>query len=155
MAELLGAGVTHVIDCRAEVDDTARWLPHPQVRYQRCPVDELGEQLNDSWFDAGVRLVQPCLERPDSLVLLHCHAGINRSPSLAFAVLIAQGVSPGAAMDQIRTARPSALAHHAERALAWCDQRARLSKAEHRERVADLLRWRQRHPISPLHLMGG
>jgi protein-tyrosine phosphatase len=52
-------------------------------------------------------------------VLTHCHMGVNRGPSLGFAVLLAQGWDPVEALDTIRTARPIAWVAYAEDALRW------------------------------------
>ena len=49
--------------------------------------------------------------------------GINRGPSLAYAVLLAQGWDPIDALDAIRTARPIAAMGYAEDALAWHHRR--------------------------------
>ena len=42
-------------------------------------------------------------------VLCHCGAGLNRSPLVAGLALVAMGVTPGEAVDRIRSRRPGAL----------------------------------------------
>ena len=76
-------------------------------------------------------------------MLTHCHMGINRGPSLGFAVLLAQGWDVVEALDAIRAARPIAWVAYAEDALRW--RHARLGSApdeleRDRRRV---VRWRQ------------
>jgi hypothetical protein len=50
-------------------------------------------------------------------VFVHCHMGINRGPSTAFAILLDQGMAPEQAFDLIRAKRPIAAVYYAEDAL--------------------------------------
>ncbi len=52
-------------------------------------------------------------------MLVHCHMGINRGPSMAYACLLVLGWDPIEAMTAIRTARPIAAIGYAEDALDW------------------------------------
>ena len=63
--------------------------------------------MPDAWFDRGVAFALDALARPGTKVLSHCHMGINRGPSLAYAVLLALGTDPVEALDALRRARPS------------------------------------------------
>ena len=45
------------------------------------------------------------LKKGDRL-LVHCHAGKSRSPAMAIGILIANGASPYAALDQVKALRP-------------------------------------------------
>lgn len=81
-------------------------------------MDDAGQQVPDAWFDAGVDWVVDALD-DGGTVLTHCHMGINRGPSLGFAVLLAQGVDAVDALDLIRAARPVAFVAYADDALRW------------------------------------
>ena len=59
------------------------------------------------------------LEDPDAQVLAHCHMGINRGPSMAYAILLATGMEPVAALTAIREARPIAAIAYDGDALDW------------------------------------
>ena len=50
---------------------------------------------------------------------MHCHSGINRGPSAAFAVLLSIGWDPVEAIELIRTQHPIATVSYAENALDW------------------------------------
>ena len=54
----------------------------------------------------GVGFALAALEDPDAQVLAHCHMGINRGPSMAYAILLATGMEPVAALilSELRTA---------------------------------------------------
>ena len=56
---------------------------------------------------------------PDAVVLAHCHMGINRGPSMGFAVLLALGWDAVEALDAVHAARPIAFIAYAEDALRW------------------------------------
>ncbi len=68
--------------------------------------------------------------------------GINRGPSLGFAVLLALGWDTVEALDTIRKARPSAAIGYAEDALRWHHNRVDASLSDRRADVQRLARWR-------------
>jgi len=95
LIELTEAGMTHVIDVRLEANDEAFVAEFSaasglEIGYLHHGVDDRGQRIPGEWFETGVRYA---LEAIDSggVVLTHCHMGINRGPSLGFAVLLAQG----------------------------------------------------------------
>lgn len=129
---LVERGVTHILDLRQEWSDEAFVALHaPQVRYVHLGVDDAGQRLPDEWFEAGIALAEQVREA-GGLLLAHCHMGINRGPSMAFAVLLAAGWAPTDALERIRTARPiagigyaaDALDHHHRRTGASVERRA-------------------------------
>jgi dual specificity phosphatase 3 len=76
-------------------------------------------------------------------VLVHCHMGINRGPSMAYACLLMLGHDPIEAMTMIRSARPIAAIGYAEDALDW---HHRTSGASRDQQLADRQRleaWRE------------
>ncbi len=151
--ELVASGLTHVVDCRIEWDDAAFVARHaPAVGYLHHGMDDAGQRVPDAWFDAGVGWVVHALEAGGT-VLTHCHMGINRGPSLGFAVLLAQGVDPVEALDLIRAARPVAFVAYADDALRWHHgrhgtpdalardlERTAAWRASHRLDLADVIR---------------
>ncbi|HET8603483.1 MAG TPA: dual specificity protein phosphatase [Marmoricola sp.] len=153
LAELVAAGVTHVVDCRFELDDTATWQQVPGVSYRRFPVDDAGQRIPAAWFEAGVDHVLDALGDDRSVVLTHCHMGVNRGPSLGFAVLLALGRDPVEAIDAIRAARPIANVYYAEDALTWHHQRTRASAEQRRADARRLRAWRRDNPLDVQHVI--
>ena len=134
------AGITHVIDNRIEWTDEDLVAEHaPQIVYLHHGVDDAGQQMPDSWFDDGVAFALEAMAQPGSTVLAHCHMGINRGPSLALAILLAQGWDVIDALDRIRTQRPIAMVGYAEDALDWWHRKVGASdtaRASDRRRLA-------------------
>ena len=152
LVELVDAGVTHVVDCRFELDDSRTWAQVPGVSYRRFPVDDAGQRIPAAWFEAGVEHVLGAL-REDGVVLTHCHMGVNRGPSLGFAVLLALDWDPVEAIDAIRAARPVAAVYYAEDALDWHHQRTRAAEERRRSDVRRLRAWRRDHPLDVQHVI--
>lgn len=123
----------------------------PHVRYLWHGMDDAGQAVPASWFETAVGWVEAA--GPDAVVLTHCHRGINRGPSLGFAVLLAQGWDPVEAIAAIRTARPQANTWYAEDALTWHHGRRgtdpRTAAAQHEALAA----WREAHPLDVVRLI--
>ena len=117
--ELHDVGVTHVIDVRVEWSDED-WVAEllPGLKYFHHGIDDAGQQVPAKWFQEGVDFALEALESGGK-VLSHCHMGINRGPSLGFAILLAQGWDAVEALDAIRQVRPIAFIAYAEDALRW------------------------------------
>jgi hypothetical protein len=64
------------------------------------PINEIG-QWGHSPFLGTLRVVNEYY-RGDKPVLIHCHAGANRSPSVAYAILLAKGYTPEEAEESLR-----------------------------------------------------
>jgi dual specificity phosphatase 3 len=154
LGELLGNGVTHVVDVRIEADDRA-FVERvtDRVSYRWHGMDDLGQKVPAEWFEEGVAWVEEALSDPDAVVLAHCHMGINRGPSLGFAVLLSQGWDPVEAIDAIRTARPIAAVAYAEDALRWHHARTEASFAQKRDDRARLRAWRREHPLDVVRVI--
>src|SRR6476469_9722736 len=75
---------------------------------------DTGKRVPAAWFEAEVGRVLAWFEEPDAVVLTHCHMGVNRGPSLGFAVLLGLGLEPVEALQAIQAARPIAYAYYAE-----------------------------------------
>jgi dual specificity phosphatase 3 len=141
--ELVDAGVTHVIDTRIEWDDQD-WVARraPGVRYLHHGMDDAGQQVPHSWFDETVGFAREAVE-DGGVVLAHCHMGVNRGPSLGFAILLDQGWSPIDALDAVRRARPVAWVAYAEAALRWYHHRRGSSDPQLSTDLSRVARWRE------------
>jgi dual specificity phosphatase 3 len=117
--ELKRAGISHVIDVRVEWNDE-HWVRdrHADVDYLHLGIDDAGQRVPDAWFDEGVAFAREAVES-GGVVLAHCHMGINRGPSMGFAILLAFGWDAREALDAIHAARPIAFVAYAEDALRW------------------------------------
>ena len=147
LRELVAVGVTQIVDARVEWSDE-EWVAGmaPDIGYLHHGMDDAGQRVPAEWFDVGVEAALAAIEGGGT-VLVHCHMGVNRGPSLGFAVLLAQGWDPVEALDAVRAARPVAWVAYAEDALRWHHERHGTSQ---REREGDLLRldrWRAENQL--------
>ena len=99
------AGITAVIDCRAEFDD-GQLLAGAGLANLWNGTDDDGQPKPVSWFAASLGFALPLIAQPHQLVYCHCAAGVNRGPSTAYAVMLALGWDSDAAANTIRAARP-------------------------------------------------
>lgn len=140
-----GAGVTHVLDVRAECDEVL-WSHLPEVTYCWDGIDDAGQQVPAAWFEGIATWAVDAIEA-GGVVLTHCHMGINRGPSAGYAVLLALGWDPVEALDAIRTARPIAHIWYAEDALAWHLDRVGASPDQRAITLRRVRRWRDENPL--------
>jgi dual specificity phosphatase 3 len=148
LRELVDIGVTHIVDVRQEWDDAefVRQLA-PVIEYLHLGIDDAGQRIPAAWFDGVTEWATAALRDPGAMVLLHCHMGINRGPSAGYAVLLALGWDPVAALDAIRTARPIANVAYAADALAWHHDRTAAGREQRRLDRARLATWRREHKL--------
>jgi dual specificity phosphatase 3 len=120
--ELHRAGITHLIDVRVEWSDED-WVAEllPRLQYFHHGIDDAGQLVPPEWFQEGVDFALTGIDA-GGVVLAHCHMGINRGPSLGFAILLALGWDAIDALDAIRAVRPIAFIAYAEDALRWHHQ---------------------------------
>lgn len=104
MAELVRAGVTHVIDMQMEFDDTplGRQLG---VEVLWNPVDDDFKPKPYAVFQKGVEFALKALEDDTAKVFIHCAAGVHRAPMMTLAVLRAMGWELQDAMELIQGRR--------------------------------------------------
>jgi protein-tyrosine phosphatase len=149
LADIHRLGVTHLIDCRVEWSDEVLFARHlPDVAYLHHGMDDAGQAVPVEWFDEAIDWVDAA--GPDAVVLTHCHMGINRGPSLGFAVLLHEGWDPIDALASIRRARPIANIWYAEDALRWHHRRSRTDPHGDLRRMAD---WRSTNPLDVLRII--
>ncbi len=154
LAAWTAAGITHVIDNRIEANDEALVaLLAPEVSYLHNPTDDAGQRMPDAWFDRGVAFALDSLARTGTKVLSHCHMGINRGPSLAYAILLALDADPVEALDALRTARPIANAWYAEDALDWWHRRNTTPDTVRHSDRRRMAAWRAAHPLDVVRII--
>ena len=144
LAEWVDAGITDIIDTRVEADDTkfvARLAPH--IGYRWLGVDDDDGRQADEWFDAGAAAVISAVVDPSARVVVHCHMGVNRGPSLLFAAMLAMGHRPVDAISAIRAARPIAAVLYADDAVNWWVRR---TGSAHSHRL-DVRRWQRENTL--------
>ena len=164
--DLISQGVALVIDTRIEADDAEIWDRISGVKYVHLPQDDFqGYHIDATHFDAAVELARAA-KAEGGKVFVHCHMGINRGPSTAFAILLDQGMEPTEAFDLIRAKRPIAAVYYAEDALradlarrdtGWNTSAEKLTEfAAHRDQVFGQLEMAQiQHIIRDTHLKRG
>lgn len=101
LAEWQAAGIGVIIDCRVEWSDEDFVAEYaPEVRYEHHGIDDVGRHVRGDWFDQLIEAARPRPGDPADGVLVHCHMGINRGPSGAYALLLAAGHDPVEAIDR-------------------------------------------------------
>lgn len=148
LADMIDHDVTHMVDCRLEANDEEFVTSHDrEMKYLHLGVDDDGGQMPHSWYEEGTNWIIKAL-RADSYnhVVVHCHMGINRGPSLAFAAMLAMGHDPVKAIDKIRTARPIAGVSYAEDALNWFHVSRDIAADQRAADKAALRAWREANP---------
>jgi dual specificity phosphatase 3 len=146
--DLQAHGISHVLDVRQEWNDEElmRSLA-PTITYRHLGVDDAGQRIPAAWFEEVASWALAALADPDAKVLTHCHMGINRGPSAGFAILLALGWEPVAALDAIRSARPIAYIDYAEDALRWHHARTNVPADLQAADRAAVRRWRQENQM--------
>lgn len=120
LQEWIDAGITDIVDLRGEWNDTdfvAEFAP--EINYHWLGTHDSGGSQTDEWYESGLAIARQVQEDGGRLIV-HCHMGVNRAPSMAFRMLLDAGVGPVAALASLREARPivgilyadSALDHH-------------------------------------------
>lgn len=140
--EWRAAGITHIIDAREEWSDEGRVADrYPDITYHWVGTHDDGGGQPDEWFRAGVDAALEALGDPQARVVIHCHMGVNRGPSMAFAVLLAMGWNPVAAAAAIRAARPIAAILYAAVALDWFHRQGAVAASLASQQRAELAEW--------------
>lgn len=103
--KLLVNGITHVINCTTH--DVKEIYKNSPIQYLLLPTNDDGQKKTVEWFRPGIEFVLTSLKNPKAKVYIHCAAGINRGPSMAYAVLRAMGLSAAETKLRIETRRPN------------------------------------------------
>jgi predicted protein tyrosine phosphatase len=106
------AGVTSVVDLRAELMDRGEQARRYRIEYLRLPIEEYTAPSEA----VLARLSAWIAERMDAgqQVLVFCREGRGRSPMVACSALLRQGWTLGAAYMALRRARPEASLNRAQ-----------------------------------------
>jgi rhodanese-related sulfurtransferase len=113
-------GITDIVDVREEWNDEDFVRRHaPHVSYHWMGTDDDGRGQPDEWFAGGVSAATKALLDPERKVMVHCHMGVNRGPSMGYAIMLAHGFEPINALTAIRAARPIAAIIYADDAVSW------------------------------------
>lgn len=104
-AEIIKAGITHVVDCTDASDDTALFM-NMGVMVLWNPTADDGQVKDPDWFSRSLAFALPALVAPLHKVYAHCSAGVNRGPSTCYCIMRALGFSSQDAESIIRAARP-------------------------------------------------
>lgn len=100
-------GVTAVLDCRLEAQDDAEALGRSGITFLHVPtLDRYG--FTYPQMEQGVEWVLDQVSGGGK-AFLHCEHGVGRGPTMACAVLVAQGHSAPEALRMVRAARWQAL----------------------------------------------
>lgn len=100
--------MTHVVDLREEDEDDAGLMASLGFQWRRLPIPDRKapapgqiEELR-AWFaaDRGAE--------GESVLYLHCRAGLGRTPTVAIALLMHEDIPLRDAHRQVRAARPGA-----------------------------------------------
>jgi hypothetical protein len=122
MAQVAGAGVTHIIDMQIEFDDTALAEPHG-VRVLWNPTDDdfqfKGREVFQRAVDFALQALNGEAGSPDhaavvragmqgdgNRLFIHCAAGVHRAPMMTLAILGVLGYPLPEAMELIESRRP-------------------------------------------------
>ncbi len=155
LAEICELGITHVVDTRMEWSDEQAVAENAQhVRYLHHGMEDAGQRVPPEWFEEAVAWVEAAYEEdPHAIVLTHCHMGINRGPSLGFAVLLAQSWDPVEAISAIRAARPQANVWYAADALDWHHARRGVDAGTAARQRAELAAWREDNQLDVVRMV--
>ncbi|HUO40779.1 MAG TPA: hypothetical protein VMU34_24360 [Mycobacterium sp.] len=118
--QLLAAGLNVVLDARADFNDGSLFAGNPHITYLWNPTEDDGTHKPVEYWQRTLAFVLPQLATPHTKAYLHCTAGLNRGPSNALCVLVAQGFHPDWAEAYIRQARPQVTIAYKADAIAAC-----------------------------------
>lgn len=104
--DLVTQGVTHVVDLRDEDADDAKMMAALGFQWRHLPIRDRAAPAPGQVEDLREWLTRE--SGGDAVLYIHCHAGLGRTPTVAIALLMYQGVPLADAHRQVRGARPGA-----------------------------------------------
>ena len=132
VADLVEAGVTRVFNLVQDVEyegdgreACARALADAGIREERVEVVDYGNLL-PGHIERAVQVVRPWLAEGER-VYVHCRAGMQRSATVAAAIIaLEEGVSPAEALRRVNERNPRAnpLEHQRQDLVRWWKARA-------------------------------
>ena len=148
------AGISHILDTRVEWKDKDLVAEHaPDIVYGWFGADDAGLRQPDTWFDDGVEFAMDAMQEPGSVLLVHCHMGINRGPSMAYRILLECGWDPIEALNAIRESRPIADIGYAGDALDHFHRIHDISDVIQTYDRGRFEAWQRGYPTTGLHIV--
>ena len=148
------AGISHILDTRVEWKDKDLVAEHaPDIVYGWFGADDAGLRQPDTWFDDGVEFAMDAMQEPGSVLLVHCHMGINRGPSMAYRILLECGWDPIEAHNAIRESRPIADIGYAGDALDHFHRIHDISDVIQTYDRGRFEAWQRGYPATGLHIV--
>lgn len=103
LQHLQNRGISRVLNVTAHVPS---YDEHLGISYKTLPALDNGSQNIRQYFDEAVDFIE-CARRQGSAVLVHCMAGVSRSPTVAIAYLMKHlAVSMATAYQLVKNRRP-------------------------------------------------
>jgi dual specificity phosphatase 3 len=148
------ANISHVLDTRIEWSDEDLVAQHaPGIVYGWIGADDAGLPQADEWFDAGLEFAVEALSDSEAILLVHCHMGINRGPTMAYRILLEHGHDPIEALEVIRTSRPIADIGYAADALDHYHRNHDVPQKTRNDDRDRLEAWTRGYPTTGLHIV--
>lgn len=104
--QLINNGITHIIDCRDDFDDSQLLIKRAELSYLWNGTPDDGTPKSTEWFKKSLDFALPMFLIPRTKVYCHCQAGINRGPSTAYCIMIALGFNWSWCRAEIIAKRP-------------------------------------------------
>lgn len=146
LTEWVANGAIGIIDCRIEWSDEQLVAQlAPEVAYHHVGVDDHGGTQSDEWFTAGVTAGLELLSQLETSqrIVVHCHMGVNRGPSMAFAILLSLGWGITESLSAIRAARPIAGLIYAGDAVEWFGRRQNWTPEQVADAMSEVATWQE------------
>jgi dual specificity phosphatase 3 len=114
-------GITHILNGmysnneKALIESVCR-----DIVYKWNPTDDDAKPKSTEWFKIAIDFGVKVISNPGFILYVHCAAGVNRGPSMLYAIMRALGYSVQDAVLQIKRSRKCAeiaYLYDAERAL--------------------------------------
>ena len=99
---MMGAGVTYLLDLRAECPPPRFPVPVEHIR-----IEDLVDGQEELIFSAGQRVAE--LIGAGHVVGIYCQSGVSRTPAVAICYLMLEGATLTDATAFVRAARPAAM----------------------------------------------
>ena len=101
-------GVTHVVDLRDEDEDDPNLMESLGFRWLRLPIPDRKAPAPGQIEELRAWLAADRGVEGESVLYLHCRAGLGRTPTVAIALLMHEDMPLRDAHRQVRAARPGA-----------------------------------------------